>query len=273
MAFIETEHDTSLYYNDWGAGRPVVFVHGWALGADMWEYQASQLAGKGLRCIAYDKRGCGRSAQPGHGYDADTLADDLAALIAQLDLRDVTLVAHSMGSGDVARYLSRHGADRVSRAMLVATTLPFIQKTPDNPDGVDKGVYDEMVAGLREDRPHYLAMIAPGFFGVNGATSSVSSEMVDWGVGLALRASPQATIDLLRSMSETDHRLDIDAFTVPTLIVHGAGDQIAPIDLTARKTAQAIPASRLEVYDTASHGLPITDKERLNRDLLRFVEN
>ena len=270
MQFVATGDGTSLFYKDWGTGEPVVFVHGGQLGADMWEYQMTPLAGQGLRCIAYDRRGCGRSSQPGHGYDVDTLADDLAAVIERLDLRAVTLVGHSNGGGDIARYLSRHGADRVVRAVLVGSTTPFLLKTEDNPDGVDKSAFDETVAALSTDRPRFFAAGAPPFFGVGLPNVSVSPEMVQWGVGLALRASPLATIAMTRTFAETDFRPDMESFTVPTLVIHGAGDAFAPLDLCGRKTAQAIPGSRLEVYDSG-HGLFITEKERLNRDLLAFV--
>ncbi len=271
MPFVETLDRTSLFYNDWGTGKPVVLVHGWSMGADMWEYQMTHLVSRGLRCVAHDRRGCGRSDQPGHGYDYDTFADDLAALIEHLDLHEVTLVGHSMGGAEVARYLSRHGAGRVARAALVAPTTPFLLKTADNPDGVDKSAFDDMVAGLNTDRPHYLAALAPAFFGVGLPNVSVSPEIMQWGVGLFHRASPKATIDMVRAFSETDLRPDMRAFTIPTLIVHGDSDQIVPFEVSGRRTAEAVPDSRLEVYEGASHGLFFTHKDRLNGDLLAFV--
>jgi non-heme chloroperoxidase len=232
---IETRDRTSLFYKDWGKGQPVVFIHGWALGADMWEYQMPYLTSRGLRCIPYDKRGCGRSSQPWHSYDFDTFADDLAAVIEHLDLREVTLVGHSMGCGDITRYLLRHGAGRVARTALVAPTTPFILKTPDNPEGLDKSMFDSIVAELGRDRPRFLAAGAPAFF-------------------------------MIRTMSETDLRADMHAFTVPTLIIHGDADQGAPLDLTGRKIAEAIPSSQLKVYEGAARGLFITEKDRLNAD-------
>jgi non-heme chloroperoxidase len=161
---IETRDRTSLFYKDWGKGQPVVFIHGWALGADMWEYQMPYLTSRGLRCIPYDKRGCGRSSQPWHSYDFDTFADDLAAVIEHLDLREVTLVGHSMGCGDITRYLLRHGAGRVARTALVAPTTPFILKTPDNPEGLDKSMFDSVVAELGRDRPRFLAARSASLF-------------------------------------------------------------------------------------------------------------
>jgi non-heme chloroperoxidase len=272
IPYVEAGDGTKLFYKDWASGKPVVFIHGWALGADMWEYQMPYLAGKGLRCVAYDKRGCGRSSQPWGGYDFDTFADDLAAVIEQLDLREVTLVGHSMGCGDITRYLSRHGTDRVARAALVAPTTPFILKTEDNPEGVEQSVFDNIVAELGRDRPRFLAASAPAFFGAGGPNSPVSQEMVQWAVGLFFQASPKAMIDMIRTMSETDLRKDMDAFTVPTLIIHGDADQGAPLDLTGRRTAQAIPGSQLKVYEGAAHGLFITEKDRLNADLLAFIQ-
>jgi non-heme chloroperoxidase len=263
---IETRDRTSLFYKDWGKGQPVVFIHGWALGADMWEYQMPYLTSRGLRCIPYDKRGCGRSSQPWHSYDFDTFADDLAAVIEHLDLREVTLVGHSMGCGDITRYLLRHGAGRVARTALVAPTTPFILKTPDNPEGLDKSMFDSIVAELGRDRPRFLAAGAPAFFGVGLPNVSVSKEMIQWAVGLFLPASPKAMTDMIRTMSETDLRADMHAFTVPTLIIHGDADQGAPLDLTGRKIAEAIPSSQLKVYEGAARGLFITEKDRLNAD-------
>ncbi|MGV0029087.1 alpha/beta fold hydrolase [Phormidesmis priestleyi] len=269
---IETRDGISLFHYDWGTGQPVVFVHGWGLGAGMWEYQMTDLSNRGLRCIAYDKRGCGRSDQPGHGYDFDTLADDLASLIEQLDLRNVTLVGFSAGCGDVARYLSRHGMGRIARSVLIGSVTPFLAKTADNPEGIDPSVFDEMIAALRRDRPRYLAASAPSFFGAGLPTVSVSPELIQWGVGLALQASPKATIEMVRAFSETDFRSDMPAFTMPTLTIHGDQDQNHPIDLTGQKTAQAIPGNQFKVYEGAAHGLFVTHKEQLNRDLLTFIQ-
>ncbi len=270
MPYVMTRDGTSLFYNDWGTGQPVVFVHGGQLGADMWEYQLLDLVDHGLRCIAYDRRGCGRSDQPWHGYDIDTLADDLAALVDQLDLHDVTLVGHSNGCGDIARYLSRHGVSRIARAALIAPTTPFLLKTADNPDGVDQNDFDETIAQLSRDRPHFFAASAPAFLGVGLPNVSVSPALVQWGVGLALQASPRATIAMTRTFAETDFRPDMAAFTVPTLVIHGVGDQFAPLELCGRKTAELIPGVRLAVYATG-HGLFLTEKARLNGDLLAFV--
>ena len=267
---VETRDGIRIFYKDWGAGRPVVFCHGGILGADMWEYQMTALAAAGLRCVAHDRRGCARSSHPGRGYDFDTFADDLAALLDRLDLREVTLVGHSMGCGEIARYLARHGAGRVRRAVLVATTTPCLLKAADNPDGIDRAVFDRMHAAAGADRPRFTALAAGPFFGEGTAGAAVSAELVRWGVGLALQACPVATLDTIRAFSETDFRADLRAFTMPTLVIHGRADQGAPLALTGERTARMIAGSRLEVYDTA-HGLFITERERLNRDLIAFV--
>jgi non-heme chloroperoxidase len=273
LPFIETDDGTCLFYKDWGAGKPVVFIHGWILNADIWEYQMTELVNHNLRCIAYDRRGCGRSSQPGGSYDYDRLADDLAALIEQLNLQEVTLIAHSMAGGEIVRYLSRHGSDRIVRIVFVASTTPFLLKTTDNPDGIDKDFYDHMIAEVSHDRPHYLATVAPIFFGVGLPNISVSSELMQWAVGLALQASSQAAIETVRTLSETDLRADLRTVTVPTLIIHGDRDQYVPIEVSGYRTAQLIPNSQLIVYEGAAHGLFITHKERFHRDLLVFIQD
>lgn len=272
-SLIEARDGTFLFYQDWGSGKPVVFVHGWGLGAEMWEYQMLALSNQGLRCIAYDKRGCGRSEQPSFGYDFDTFADDLASLVEQLDLQDVTLVGFSAGGGDVARYLSRHGADRVARTVLIGSITPYILKTDDNPDGIDQSIFDAMITALEHDRPQYLTASAPSFFGAELPTVSISPELMQWGIKLALQASPKATIEMVRAFFKTDFRPDMCAFTMPTLIIHGDRDQNHPIAITGQKTVQAIPGCQFNVYEGAAHGLFVTHKEQLNRDLLAFIQS
>lgn len=265
--FIATADGTSLFYKDWGAGKPVVFVHGWAVNSDSWQYQMIHLAGQGVRCVAYDKRSHGRSADPGKGYDFDTLADDLAALIKRLDLREVTLVGHSMGGGEVIRYLSRHGAGRVARAVLVAATTPFALKTADHPEGIDRGVFDQIRAAWCKDFPKWLNDNAPPFF-----VPETSPEMRQWLVRMCLQPSLKALIDLNHAATETDFRAEMRRLAIPVLVVHGDRDASAPLELTGRQSAQLIPGSQLNVYEGAPHGLFITHMERLNRDLLEFVK-
>ena len=271
MPFIATRDQTSLFYKDWGTGKPVLFVHGWCLGSDMWEYQMTPLVDEGWRCIAYDVRGCGRSDQPGYGYDFDTLSDDLAAVIEHLDLHDVTLIGHSMGSAQILRYLARHGSDRVARAALVSTTAPLLLKTEDNPDGIDESVLDKIVAALYNDRARWAAAIANPWFGNGLPGVYVSPELVDWGVGLFLKASLKAAVDMQRASFAADLRSDTRKVAVPTLIVHGDSDAMAPFEATGRKVANAIPHCTLRVYENASHGLFLSNRARFNGDLLSFV--
>src|SRR5215472_4056439 len=267
---IETPDGTNLFFRDWGKGRPVVFLAPWALHSDWWEYQMADLAGKGLRCIGYDRRGHGRSSQPGHGYDFDTLSDDLAALIEQLELRDITLVGQSMGCGEIVRYLSRHGATRVARIVLVSTITPFLLKTDDNPDGVDRTALEAVRKTLSKDRPHPIAAAAQTFFGA--PKNSVSAEIMEWWVRMMVDGcSLKTMLDLHRMFTETDFRRELRTISVPTLLIHGDNDASTPIDLTARKTAPLIRGSQLKVYEGAAHGLPITHADRLNADLLAFV--
>ena len=272
MPFIETDDGSSLFYKDWGTGEPVLFVHGWVLGADMWEYQMTPLAAQGLRCIAYDLRGSGRSDQPGHGYDPDSLAGDLAAVIQQLDLHGVTLVGHSMGSAQIVRYLSRHQADRGARVAFVATTLPFLLKTDDNPDGLDGAVFEETLAAVGEDRPRFAAGVADLWFGNGLPGVSVSPELQQWLLGLFMQASPRAAVEMFRAFTQTDFRADLAAVAVPTLIIHGDSDAMAPLEISARKAAAAIPHSQLTLYQHASHGLFLSHRRRLNADLIEFIK-
>ncbi len=270
MPFIETGETgkrTSLFYRDWGTGKPVVFVHSWALNSEMWGAQMACLSQQGLRCIAYDRRGHGRSDDSGGGYDFDTLADDLAALIEQLDLRGATLVGHSMGCGEIVRYLTRHGAGRTARILMLAPALPFALKAADNPDGVDACVLDQMRAAWRHDRPKWLIDNARPFF-----VPETSPEQIQWVLSLMLQSSLQAWLDCNHAGTETDFRAELPAIDVPTLIVHGDADVSAPLEQTGRKTAQLISGSRLSVYEGAPHGLFITHQDRFNRDLLAFVQ-
>lgn len=269
MPFVTSTDGTRLFVTDWGSGSPVVFVHGGQLGSDMWEYQIPALVEAGYRCIAYDRRGCGRSDHPGHGYDYGTFADDLAAVMDGLDLDAASLVGHSNGCGDIVRYLARHGDARTVRIALVAPTTPFLLITDDNPAGVDAAALEAIVAAIREDRPRYFAEYAPAFFGVALPGVDVSPDLIDWGVRLALRASPMATIAMTRAFPATDLRPDLRAVRVPTLVLHALHDATAPFGLCGRPTADLVPGSRLEVYETG-HGVFITEKERLNRDLAAF---
>jgi len=273
MPFIETKDKTKLFYKDWGTGKPVVLVHGWTVGSDSWEYAMIDLANRNFRAVAFDQRGCGRSDQPWNGYDYDTLADDLAALLEHLDLRQVTLVGHSMGCGVITRYLSRHGSERVAANVFVATTTPFLLKTEDNSEGIDKSVFDETIQALINDRPQYINSLVEPFFGIGLPDISVSPEMMQWAMNSCFQASMRATIETVRTNSETDMRKELTQITVPTLIIHGDGDLNTPLEITGAKTAELMPNSRLKIYKNLAHGLYITHAKRLNDDIVDFIEN
>ncbi len=233
----------------------------------IWRGQLDWLAGQGLRAVAYDRRGHGQSSKPVSGYDYETLSGDLASLLDRLDLEDVTLVGHSMGSGEVVRYLARHGARRIARVLLVAPTTPFALKTEDNPEGIDKAVYDRLVAALETDRPAYFKAGMANFLGKNA-----DPETIDWALRIAAQATMRAEVECLRALSETDFRPDLKAVTVPTRIVYGTADApVAPIN--ARRTHNGIAGSRLEIYEGAPHALFVTDRDRFNRELLEFARS
>lgn len=255
-----------LFYRDVGTGRPVVFIHGWTLSSEIWRGQLDWFAGQGLRAVAYDRRGHGQSSRPAAGYDYDSLANDLAALLDGLDLEDVVLVGHSMGAGEVVRYLARHGDDRIARVMLVAPTTPCNLKTADNPEGIDRAVYDGMVAALQADLRGFLSAGMPGFLG-----STPERALVDWATSIALQAAMPAQIGCMRAFSETDLRAETRAVRLPTLIVYGSADT-PNIIASSQRTHAAIAGSRLDVYDDAPHGLFLTHRERFNRDLLAFAQ-
>ena len=271
VAFIESRDGVGLFYRDWGTGSPLVFLAPWGMDSDWWEYQMAYLVGQGLRCIAYDRRGHGRSVEPSGGYEFDTLADDLNEVIERLDLHGVTLVGHSMGCMEVVRYLSRHGAGRIARIAMVAPNTPLIVKTADNPDGVDRRVLDGTLARLSKDRQYVIATAASAFFGA--PINSVSAEMMQWWTNMVLKCSLRVLLDLHRMFTETDFRSELSKISLPTVIIHGDSDTSAPIDRTGRKTARLISGSQLKVYEDAAHGLPITHMDRLNQDLLAFARS
>jgi non-heme chloroperoxidase len=271
MDFVTTADETRLYLKDWGSGRPVILIHGWPLSADSWDDQALALADAGHRVIAYDRRGFGRSSQPWSGYDYDTLADDLATVIAETGATDAVLVGFSMGGGEVARYMSRHGGRSVSKAVLVASVLPYRLKTHDNPAGTEQAAFDKSADAIKADRAKFYTGFFKTFFGVDATASPVSQELLDWARGIAMQASLKATLECARSFSRTDFRGDLPAFKVPTLIIHGTEDATVPIDASSRAAAKGIAGSQLTEYEGAPHGLFATHKARLTADLLDFV--
>lgn len=271
---ITTRDGVQLYYKDWGprTGQPVVFSHGWPLSSDSWESQMIFLADHGFRVVAHDRRGHGRSSQPWDGNDMDHYADDLATVIEALDLHDVTLVGFSTGGGEVARYIGRHGTQRVQKAALIGAVTPLMVRTPDNPAGTPIEVYNDIRKASLDDRSQLYLDIASGpFFGFNRQGSTVSQGLVNsfWSQGM--QAGHKNTYDSIKAFSETDFREDLKKFDVPTLIVHGDDDQLVPIDSTARATHKLIRGSKLVIYEGGPHGITDTHKGRLNQDLLEFL--
>jgi len=270
MPMISARDGTQLYVKDWGEGRPVILIHGWPLNADSWETQAVGLAEAGHRVISYDRRGFGRSDQPWDGYDYDTLADDLAAVIEATGVQDAAIVGFSMGGGEVARYVSRHGARGVGRLAFIASVAPGLLKSEANPDGATADLFEGMRDGLRKDRPAFLRGFFKDFYG-QGLMSGVSDAALDWTQGMAMMASPRATLECVTAFGMTDFSADVAGITLPTLIVHGTADKIVPIDATARRLARMLPAARLIEYDGAPHGLGATHADRLLDDLKAFL--
>ena len=270
---ITTKDGTRIYYKDWGEGQPVVFSHGWPLNADAWQSQMVFLAENGYRAIAHDRRGHGRSSQPSGGNEMDTYADDLAALLETLDLRDAVLVGHSTGGGEVARYVGRHGTSRVAKAVLVSAVPPLMLKTEANPDGQPIEVFDETRAGIAADPSQFYRDLADGpFYGANRPGAKVSRGIRDAFWFQSEQAGLKNTFECIKAYSETDFTDDLRKFDVPTLIVHGDDDQIVPIVASAHRSSELVQDAMLRVYEGAPHGLPSTHKDRLNDDLLVFLK-
>lgn len=270
MPSMMTRNGVELYIKDWGVGRPLVMIHGWPLSADSWDDVAVPLANAGFRTIAYDRRGFGRSSQPWDGYDYNTLSDDLADVLSTLQLTDVTLIGFSMGGGEVARFLSRHGKMNVRSAALISSVVPFMLKAESNPHGVPQEVFDQMSQGLTEDRAHFFSSFFKDFYGVGVLTRPVSDEWLAWTHSMAMQAGLKATLACANAFAATDFRPDLKSFNLPTLIVHGTKDKTVPIDATARSAAKAIRGSQLIEYEGAPHGIFATHRTQLIADLLKF---
>ncbi|SDE44304.1 alpha/beta fold hydrolase [Limimaricola pyoseonensis] len=267
MPLVTTKDGTQLYVKDWGEGRPVVLIHGWPLNSDSWETVALRLAESGHRVIAYDRRGFGRSGQPYGGYDYDTLADDLGTVISELGLTDAAIAGFSMGGGEVARYMSRHDGRGVKQAALIASVAPGMLKSGHNPDGVTEDVFAGMRAGLRKDRPAFLQDFARTFYG-----NKVSDGVLQWTLMMAMQASPKATLDCVDAFGTTDFTEDVKGIDVPTLVIHGTGDEIVPIALSGRRAAKLAKQAELKEYEGRPHGLLATDGDRVADDLIAFLK-
>jgi len=269
---VTTKDGTQIFYKDWGSGQPVVFSHGWPLTADAWDDQMWYVVSNGFRAVAHDRRGHGRSSQPWDGNDMDTYADDLAAVIEQLDLRDVVLVGHSTGGGEITRYMGRHGTGRVSKAVLVDAISPLMLQTEANPEGLPRSVFDDLRANVERDRSQFWKDFSGPFYGANRQGARVSQGQRDhfWLMGMTVGF--KAVYDCIKAFSETDLTADCKKIDVPTLIIHGDDDQVVPIAAAANKSSKLIKNSTLEVYQGAPHGLTATHQDEFNADLLSFLK-
>ena len=272
MSTITTKDGTTIYYKDWGTGPAVTFSHGWPLNADAWDNQMLFLAQNGFRVIAHDRRGHGRSSQPATGNDMNGYADDLAALIDALDLRDTTLVGHSTGGGEVARYIGRHGTKRVAKAVLIAAVPPLMLKSATNPEGLPVEVFNQLRAGVAGDRSQFYRDLAIQFYGANRPGAKVSQGILDQFWLWSMQAGARGAYDSVKAFSETDFTEDLKKFDIPTLVMHGEDDQIVPVKDSAKKSARLINGAKEIYYPGAPHGLTATLQEQVNNDLLSFLK-
>jgi non-heme chloroperoxidase len=272
MSTITTKDGTEIYYKDWGQGPVVVFSHGWPLNADAWDGQMLFLAQNGYRAVAHDRRGHGRSSQPSSGNDMNTYADDLAAVIEALDLKDVTLVGHSTGGGEVARYIGRHGTKRVAKAVLIAAVPPMLLKSDTNPEGIPIELFDGLRAGLFKDRSQFYKEFAVPFFGANRAGAKVSQGVLDEFWQWSMQSGLKNSYECVKAFSQTDFTADLKKFDVPTLLMHGEDDQIVPIHDSSMKSAGLIKGAKTVFYPGAPHGLTTTHQDQINTDLLAFLQ-
>lgn len=272
MSTFTTSDGTRIFYKDWGSGRPVVLSHGWPLASDAWDPQLLFLVERGYRVVAHDRRGHGRSDQPSEGNDMDTYADDLAALIEALDLRDIVIVGHSTGGGEVTRYIGRHGTPRVARAVLLSAVPPLMLETDANPAGLPKSVFDEIREGMRRNRSQYFRDLAVPFYGYNRKGAQISQGNIDQFWRLGMQAGMKGAYECVAQFSETDFTEDLGRFDVPTLIAHGDDDQIVPIGAAALLSSKLVKGATLKVYPGAPHGLATTMADEFNADLLAFIQ-
>jgi pimeloyl-ACP methyl ester carboxylesterase len=275
MNFINAGKENScnidIYYEDYGSGKPVVLIHGWPLSSSSWEKQIPSLIEAGYRVIAYDRRGFGHSSKPASGYNYDTLAEDLNKIMTKLNLRDATLVGFSMGGGEVARYLSKYGSERVNKAVFMSAIPPFLLKTSDNPEGVDGSIFDGMKKAIKADRPAFLSEFFANFYNVDNLIGTkISDEVVrlSWNIGAG--ASPKGTLDCVSAWL-VDFREELKRINIPVLIMHGNADRILPLAATGKRTPEFVKGSRLVIIEGAPHGMNWTHAEEINRELLAFL--
>jgi non-heme chloroperoxidase len=272
MSTVTTKDGTSIFYKDWGKGQPIVFSHGWPLNADAWDEQLVFFASNGYRAIAHDRRGHGRSSQPWNGNEMDTYADDLAAVLDKLELKDAILVGHSTGGGEVTRYLGRHGANRVSKLVLVGAVPPLMLKTEANPGGLPMSAFDAIRAGVANNRSQFYKELAVPFFGGNRAGAKVAQGLLDQFWLQSMQVGLKGALDCIKAFSETDFTEDLKKINTPTLFVHGDDDQIVPINAAAKAATKLLKGSILKVYSGGSHAIPVINREQFNTDLMAFFK-
>ena len=271
MPTIMTKDGAHIFYKDWGEGQPVVFSHGWPLNADAWDEQLFLFASNGFRAVAHDRRGHGRSTQTWTGNDMDTYADDLAAVVKALELKNAIHVGHSTGGGEVVRYIARHGTDRVAKAVLVDAVTPMLIKTDSNPEGIPIDVFDQIRKGLASDASQFWKDFSPMFYGSNRPGAKVSQGIHDAFWLMSMQCGLAAAYQCVKAFSETDFRDDLKKIDVPTLVIHGDDDQVVPIAVGGNRTAKMIKGATYKVYPGAPHGLMSTHTKQFNSDLLSFA--
>ena len=273
MNYVTTKDGAKIFYKDWGTGQPVVFSHGWPLNADAWDVQMLFLVQRGYRVIAHDRRGHGRSSQTGTGNDMDTYADDLAAVIDELDLKDAVLVGHSTGGGEISHYVGRHGTKRVRKMVLISAVPPLMLKTEANPIGLPREVFDGIRTSTAGNRSQFFRDLALPFYGYNRPNAKVTQGVIDefWREGML--GSVLGEYECIKQFSEVDYTSDLQKIDVPTLILQGDDDQIVPIDASGRKSVEIIKNAKLKVYPGASHGMCTTEADKVNADLLEFIQS